>query len=150
MKIAFKDAVESIYRFKRWLKGRSWPAARGSAVWYKLKKKVSKDEEDERKMRADKRRREDIREETMAVTGIGKIAETETNPEGEITTGDPYIEGEILRKSHAILTFFTHPLDMHSKINDTPWANQILFCIFRTGCAVSELQSSIPVCMPFF
>jgi hypothetical protein len=109
MKIAFKDAVESIYRFKRWLKGRSWPAARGSAVWYKLKKKVSKDEEDERKMRADKRRREDIREETMAVTGIGKIAETETNPEGEITTGDPYIEGEILRKSHAILTLFTHP-----------------------------------------
>jgi hypothetical protein len=29
---------------------------------------------------------EDIREETVAVTGIGKIAETKTNPEGEITT----------------------------------------------------------------
>jgi hypothetical protein len=62
MKIAFKDAVESIYRFRRWLKGRSWPATRGSAVWYKLlcdklKKKVSKDEEDEREVREDKRRR---------------------------------------------------------------------------------------------
>lgn len=57
MKIAFKDAVESIYRFKRWLKGRSWPNVRCSAVWCKLKKKVSKDEEDEREARADKRRR---------------------------------------------------------------------------------------------
>ena len=105
MKIAFKDAVESIYRFKRWLKGRSWPAARGSAVWYKLKKKVSKDEEDERKMRADKRRREDIREETVAVTGIGKIAETETNPEGEITTAGA---NEIILEAEIKLVLVNH------------------------------------------
>jgi len=144
MKIAFKDAVESIYRFKRWLKGRSWPAARGSAVWYKLKKKVSKDEEDERKMRADERRREDIREETMAVTGIGKIAETETNPEGEITTGDPYIEGEILRKSHAILTLFTHPfLDTCIRKSMThPGQTKYFFVFF---VPVVPFQSCSPV-----
>jgi hypothetical protein len=62
MKLAFKDAVESIYRFKRWLKGRTWPSTRGSAIWYKLlcdklKKKVSKDEEDEREAKEDKRRK---------------------------------------------------------------------------------------------
>jgi len=62
LKIAFKDAVEGVYRFKRWLKGRSWPSQRGSATWFKLlcdklKKKVSKDEDDEREAREEKRRR---------------------------------------------------------------------------------------------